>query len=124
VGWRERERERERVVAFLLFRLVLFRCYCTLSGKSDRLMNTDYKYENHVSFNQQMCGYQKWNQNSGGYQGSTCLDLTSCYSKNQRTSSDMSPPFLFFLNKNNQRSVKNLLFFAGSFTESAVSLSF
>jgi hypothetical protein len=87
------ERERERVVAFLLFRLVLFRCYCTLSGKSDRLMNTDYKYENHVSFNQQMCGYQKWNQNSGGYQGSTCLALTSCYSKNQRTSSDMSPPF-------------------------------
>jgi hypothetical protein len=39
-----------------------------LSQKSDRLMNTDYKYENHVSFNQQMCGYQKWNQNSGGYQ--------------------------------------------------------
>jgi hypothetical protein len=29
-----------------------------------------------------------------------------------------------FLNKNNQRTVKNLLFFAGSFTESAVSLSF
>jgi hypothetical protein len=30
----------------------------------------------------------------------------------------------YFLNKNNQRTVKNLLFFAGSFTESAVSLSF
>ncbi len=29
-----------------------------------------------------------------------------------------------FLSKNNQRTVKNVLFFAGSFTESAVSLSF
>jgi hypothetical protein len=37
VGWRKRE----RVVAFLLFLLLLFRCNCMLSGKSDRLMNTE-----------------------------------------------------------------------------------
>ncbi len=29
--------ERERVVAFFLFLLLLFRCNCMLSGKSDRL---------------------------------------------------------------------------------------
>ncbi len=33
--------ERERVVGFLLFLLLLFRCNCMLSGKSDRLMKTE-----------------------------------------------------------------------------------
>ncbi len=33
--------ERERVVAFLLFLLLLFRCNCMLSGKSDRMMKTE-----------------------------------------------------------------------------------
>ncbi|CAM6012192.1 unnamed protein product [Sphagnum balticum] len=33
--------ERERVVAFKLFLLLLFRCYCVLSGKSDRLTKTE-----------------------------------------------------------------------------------
>ncbi len=33
--------ERERVVAFKLFLLLLFRCNCMLSGKSDRLMKTE-----------------------------------------------------------------------------------
>jgi hypothetical protein len=45
--------------------------------------------KNHVSSNQQMCGYQKWNQNPGGYQDSTCLDLTTRCSQNWRTSSDI-----------------------------------
>jgi hypothetical protein len=33
--------EREKVVAFLLFLLLLFRCNCMFSGKSDRLMKTE-----------------------------------------------------------------------------------
>jgi hypothetical protein len=33
--------ERERVVAFFLCLLLLFRCNCMLSGKSDRLMKTE-----------------------------------------------------------------------------------
>jgi hypothetical protein len=33
--------EREKVVAFFLFLLLLFRCNCMLSGKSDRLMKTE-----------------------------------------------------------------------------------
>jgi hypothetical protein len=38
---RKLDGERERVIAFLLFLLLLFRCNCMLSGKPDRLMKTE-----------------------------------------------------------------------------------
>ncbi len=79
--------------------------------------------KNHVSSNQQMCGYQNGTK-------TMVVIRTALAWISQLDPHKIREPVLIHnhhfkkINKNNQRTVKNLLFFAGSFTESAVSLSF